>query len=164
MRRAHLLLGAAAVALAGPLAWRTAPAVPAAPSDAERLIGTWRLVSFQVDGRVDPVRGEGATGQIYYDGTGQMAAQIMPDPALRRPFVASQPTAEEAQAAIRGYVAYFGTYRVDEGAGTITHVREGNINPGGLGETVRRYEFLPGDRLALRPVGSGATILWERAR
>jgi hypothetical protein len=103
---------------------------------------------------------------IHYDATGHMAVQIVPD-RRRPPFSGVYPTPEEAQAAVTGYTAYFGTYRIDEHARTVTHHREGNINSGGLGDFVRRYEFLADDRLALRPVESENPIgrlVWERVK
>ena len=132
-------------------------------ADAQRFIGTWRLVSIVRDGKPDPNRGAHPTGLIYYDGTGRMAVQIMPDRA-RPKFAGAQPTPEEAQAALIGYTAYFGTYSVDERVHTVTHHREGNINPGALGDFVRRYEFAPGDRLILMPVESQNRLTWERVK
>lgn len=131
--------------------------------DATRFIGTWRLVETTRNGKPDPVRGLHPTGVIYYDGTGHMAAQIMPEGA-RPAFAGEEPTPQEAQAALRGYTAYFGTYRVDERARTVTHHREGNINPGALGDFTRRYEFLSADRVALSPMENQNRLVWERMR
>lgn len=130
---------------------------------AKRLLGTWRLIETTVDGKPDPSRGLHPTGLLYYDATGHMALQVMPERG-RPAFAGTDPTAEEAQAALRGYSAYFGTYTLDEHAHTVTHHREGNINPGGLGDFVRRYEFLPGDRVALRPMESQNELVWERIK
>jgi hypothetical protein len=90
-----------------------------------------------------------------------MAAQIMPDRARRKftglpspVFAGPQPTADEALDAIFGYTAYFGTYSIDERARTVTHRRLGNLDPGALGDFVRRYEFATEDRLILTPLDS----------
>lgn len=134
-------------------------------ADAKRFLGTWRLVSItQQTGESDPNRGAHPTGLIYYDATGHMAVQIMPERVLRRAFAGVEPTPEESQAALRGYTAYFGTYSVDERGHTVAHHREGNINPGALGDFVRRYEFLPGDRVALMPVENQNRLIWERIK
>jgi hypothetical protein len=93
-----------------------AQTVPA--RDVPRFIGTWRLVSATT------------TGIMIYDSLGNMAAQVMPN-RVRRKYAAAEPTPEEAKDAITGYLAYFGTYSVDEQARTVTHHRKGNINPGG---------------------------------
>jgi hypothetical protein len=126
----------------------------AAPTseEARRFIGTWRLISAT------------STGLMYYDRLGNMAAQVMPSRA-RAKYAGTQPTPEEAKEAITGYLAYFGTYTVNEGERTITHHRKANINPGQVGDdVVRGYEFVPGDRVILTPVGSVNQIIWERMK
>src|SRR6266849_10641067 len=75
--------------------------------EAKRFIGTWRLVS------------DSSTGLMYYDGLGNMAAQVMPGRA-RPKYAGAQPTPDEAKEAITGYLAYFGTYTVDDTARTIS--------------------------------------------
>ena len=110
-----------------------AQTVPA--RDTPRFFGTWRLVSNT------------QTGMMIYDSLGNMAAQVMPNRA-RRKYAAAEPTPEEAKDAITGYLAYFGTYSVDEQARTITHHRKGNINPGQVDDdVVRTYVFESNDRL-----------------
>jgi len=84
---------------------------------------------------------------------------------VRPKYAGAQPTPDEAREAITGYLAYFGTYTVDERTHTIAHHRKANINPGQVGDdAVRRYEFAPGDRVILTPVDSGNQIVWERAK
>lgn len=131
--------------------------------DTKRFIGTWRLVSITVNGKIDSNRGSHPTGLIYYDNTGHMAVQIMPD-RVRPKYASSEPTPDEAKAAITGYISYFGTYTVDESARTVTHHRMGNINPGAPIDVVRRYEFASGNRLILRPVDTQEELIWERIK
>src|SRR5258708_39348178 len=95
---------------------------------AKRLMGTWRLVTITRNGETEPNRGPHPTGLIYYERTGHMAVQIMPD-RVRSKYTGSEPTPDEAKAAITGYTAYFGTYTIDESARTVTHHRMGNIHP-----------------------------------
>lgn len=104
-------------------------------------------------------RGANPKGMIYYDPSGAMAAQIAPDRHVK--MAGPEPTPEEAKAALADYVAYFGTYTIDERAGTVTHHRQGNVQPGDRPDLVRSYEFV-GDRLILRPVGSKQEVVWER--
>jgi len=123
-----------------------------ASEEAKRFIGTWRLIS------------DTSTGLMYYDRLGNMAAQVMPS-RPRAKYAGTQPTPEEAKEAITGYLAYFGTYTVNEAVHTITHHRKANINPGQVGDdVVRRYEFAPGDRVILTPAGSVNQIIWERMK
>ena len=145
-KRAVVALGA--VLLAAAITGAQAP--PA--RDTARFSGTWRLVS------------DTTTGIMIYDSLGNMAAQVMPNRA-RRKYAAAEPTPEEAKDAITGYLAYFGTYSVDEQARIVTHHRTGSINPGQVGdEVVRAYVFESNDRLVLTPAGSTNKIVWERAR
>ena len=82
----------------------------------------------------------------------------------KEPPAEMQPTPEEAKEAITGYLAYFGTYTVDESVRTITHHRKANVNPGQVGDdVVRAYVFGAGDRVILTPTGATNQIIWERA-
>ena len=65
---------------------------------------------------------------------------------------------------MRGYVAYFGTWSIDEQAGTVTHHREGALNFDVV-DYVRRYSFDGKDHLTLAPVDRpGLSLLWERVK
>ena len=85
-----------------------------------RLIGRWTLISFEEGSGLDtgyPL-GREATGQIVYDAAGNMAVQIMK--ADRAAFASGDQgvgTMAELSAALGGYVAYCGTYSVDEPRG-----------------------------------------------
>jgi hypothetical protein len=138
-----------------------APGQRPAPSEtAKRLIGTWSLVS--IEGMRTGNLGARPTGLIYYDATGHMAAQIMTD--RPRPTYTGPPTPEQAKDTMQGYVAYFGTYTIDEAARTVTHHRAGTLTPGPV-DFVRKYEFAPGDRLILTPADNPTTHLtWERLK
>jgi len=142
--------GAAALAVALLVAPVTGAQTPA--RDTSRFVGTWRLVS------------DTTTGMMIYDNLGNMAAQVMPN-RVRRKYAAAEPTPEEAKDAITGYLAYFGTYTVDEQTRIVTHHRKANINPNQVGDdVVRAYVFESNDRLVLTPAGSTNKIVWERAR
>jgi hypothetical protein len=127
---------------------------------AKRLIGAWRYIGTTVDGQNKP-RGKNPKGMIYYGPYGEMSVQIAPD--VERPRAGREMTPDEAKIAVTDYVAYFGTYTIDEKAGTVTHHRHVSIQPGDKGDFVRRYQFV-GDRLILRPPNSTQEITWERIR
>jgi hypothetical protein len=129
---------------------------------AKRFVGTWRLVSITKNGKTDPNRGPHPTGLIHYDSTGHIAVQIMPDRV--RGYAGSEPTPDEAKAAITGYTAYFGTYTIDESARTVTHHRTGNIHPNSTVDVTRSYEFATDDRLVLRPVENQDELTWQRIK
>ena len=115
-----------------------------APSAAEQLIGTWRLVSRVVkhpDGTSNPDPTYGPKypiGYIMYDRTGHMAVQFM---GLDRPDNHSS----------LAYDAYFGTYTVNESKipMTVTHHLEGSLNPSGVGHDNVRDLIINGDNLTL---------------
>jgi hypothetical protein len=115
---------------------------------ARRLHGAWRLVSPNSD------------GFLYYDPSGQMSVQSAPRRA--RPRAGDKPTPAEALAALDGYVAYFGTYTIDETARTVTHHQLATVQPGTPAPLVRAYELVGNDRLILRPVGRPGEIVWQR--
>ena len=152
-----LVISCCACALAALAVAKTETQAPARASAASRLIGTWALVSYESsDAESQRYRGPKPIGLLDYDRTGHMAVQIFPDRPRRRftgpqagVFTGPQPTPDEALDALSGYAAYFGTYTVDERAQSVTHKRVGNINPGGLGDFVRRYESPTEDRLVL---------------
>src|SRR5260370_36648526 len=97
-------------------------------------------------------------------------------PKVRARFAASAPTAQEAQAALRGYTAYFGSFTVNdkEKEKFIVHRRFGQIDPGGGMDAKRFYDFVTtpngSQRLILTPApadGGGkdkATrrLIWQR--
>ena len=171
-----LVIGGCATALAALAVAQAETQVPARTTGASRLIGTWALVSYESsDAESKQFRGPRPIGLLYYDRTGNMAVQISPDRQRRRftgpqagVFTGPQPTPDEALDAISGYAAYFGTYTVDERAQTVTHKRVGNINPGGVGDFVRRYEFPTEDRLVLVPQERtdlrAVRLTWERVK
>ena len=128
---------------------------------AKRLHGAWRYLGSMTDGKPTPGRGANPKGIIYYDPSGSMVVQVAPD--KERGKAGSAPTPDEAQAALAGYIAYFGTYTVDEKAATVTHHRHASVQPGDVADLVRGYEF-SGDRLILRPPGTSYEVLWERIK
>jgi hypothetical protein len=129
---------------------------------AKLLVGTWRLISI-TESQQQQYRGEHPIGLLYYDDSGHMAVQIMPS-RERQKYAGTLPTPKEARDAVLGYTAYFGTYTVDERSRTVTHHRTGNINPSGLGDFVRRYQFLSADKVILMPIESRAGLTWERIK
>ena len=146
-------------------------ATQASTSDREKFVGTYRLMT--VEGK-DAASGEwverpnyNSIGYSTYAETGHMGVHIMPRSRTRH--ASNPPTGEEAQAALRGYTAYFGSFTVDEAGQFVVHHRFGQINPGGTVDAKRFYDFA-GERLILTPApadGGGkdtATVrlIWER--
>jgi hypothetical protein len=127
---------------------------------AKKLLGAWRYVGTRING-ANWDRGANPKGMIYYGPHGEMAVQIAPN--VKRTCAGVVMTPQEAFAAVKDYIAYFGTYTVDEGAGTVTHHRHDSLQPGDSADLVRRYE-LNGDRLILRAPNSTLEVTWERIK
>jgi hypothetical protein len=127
---------------------------------AKKLLGAWRYVGTRINGG-NWDRGADPKGMIYYGPHGEMAVQIAPD--VKRTRAGPVITPDEALTAVKDYIAYFGTYTVDEAAGTVTHHRHDSLQPGDGGDLVRRYE-LDGDRLVLRAPNSTLEVTWERIK
>ena len=108
---------------------------------------------------------------LVYDGRGSFSGQIM---TPGRPAFATgnllKGSDDEVRAAFEGYIAYYGSYAVDEGQGLMTHQVEGSFFPDWIGEQqVRKFEFNDDGRLELSTLpikGSRAdltvVLLWER--
>jgi hypothetical protein len=117
-----------------------------------KLVGRWTLVSLEIvgDQDVEYPMGRDVSGVIIYDDENHMAVQIMQ--ANRPIFASGDPstaTVSELSAAVNGYVAYFGTYSVDEDARVVTHHVTGSVFPNWVGTDQRREIVLDGDRLTL---------------
>ena len=140
----------------------------------ERLIGSWKLVSYEArrdDGRdvIYPL-GKDAKGYILYTPDGYMSAQIMqPDrPAYQAPDPSGGTDTESAQAA-RGYLAYSGPYHVEDDS-VVVHESELSLFPNWIDGTQSRKAVLVDRRLELStttPVLFGeeertAVLVWER--
>ncbi len=144
-------------------------------SDTAKFVGTYSLITIEekneATGRWSERPNFNSNGYIIYSETGQMAVHIQPKVRAK---LSTPPTPEEAQAAIRGYGAYFGTYTVSDREQFVTHHRVGQINPGGVVDVKRYYDFVVSpqgrERLILTPAPMGdgpkeeATthLIWER--
>ena len=135
---------------------------------AQHFVGQWKLISYEqrsTTGEVTQPFGKDPIGRISYDTGGHMSAQLMRRDRSR--FANSDPrkgTDAEIRNAFTEYTAYYGSYTVDEKAGTVTHHVEGSWFPNWIGTNqVRRFEF-SGNRLTLRAdLAAGPSILvWER--
>jgi hypothetical protein len=108
---------------------------------------------------------------LLYDGAGNMSAQL--GKTNRARFTSRDPTLgtdAEVRDAFDGYIAYFGTYSIDESKHAITHHVVGASFPNWVGvDLVRIYTFDEGGRLQLAtpPIVVGGrsleyVLLWER--
>ena len=131
----------------------------------DKFTGAWRLISFeerQSDGEIKYPYGRTPVGLLIYDATGRMSVQVMrSDRAALSSNDLQEAALEEIKAAVEGFTAFFGTYEIDEEAGTIIHYVEGHLLPGSVGKDLKRSFEFSGDRLILNPSPS-RRVIWER--
>ena len=119
------------------------------------FVGTWQLVDCcaltEDGGRLPSPLGAKVLGQIMYDAAGNMSAQLM---AADRPRFSSKSPEEtpaaEFKDAFLSFTSYWGTYRIDHAAGTVTHTVIGANAPSWPGSEQLRYFALDGRRLTLK--------------
>ena len=138
---------------------------------APTLVGTWRLLSWEAgaaDGSVTLPFGDRPAGYTVYTTDGHLFGQLM---RRDRPDFAGGDllggTPEENAMAIRGYIAYGGTYEIQEG--TVVHHVEVSLFPNWIDGDQRRIVEWDEDRLILStpPMLTGGSALihrltWER--
>ena len=152
---------------------------PAAGKARDQLIGVWKLISYQrkvSDGRVAFPFGEKPVGRLTYDSAGRMSAQLMrPGRKSAMPVgvsfangAAANVMANDAELreAAGGFIAYFGTFDVDESTTAVIHHVEACLVASWVGHDLsRKYRFL-GNRLMLSAVTGNLAVdlVWERER
>ena len=139
-----------------------AAGLKAAPAIRDRFIGVWKLVSYEnkrPNGEVIQVYGPNPVGRIMYEKSGRMAATLM-RPGRKPPQDPRTPTPEELREIQSGFVAYFGTFDVDESAQTVIHHVEAALNPAWPGTDLKRHYDFSGDRLTLST--GTLTLVWQR--
>jgi hypothetical protein len=135
------------------------------------IVGTWAFVASEwkrADGRHANPFGAGAMGVLMYDASGYMSAQIMQ--AGRAPVTNIAPTIDAAFGlAIPGFLAYAGSYAVDDALGVVTHSVIVSSFPPWVGSEHRRHFVIEGDVLTLRDelttadgVAVAASTAWRR--
>jgi hypothetical protein len=140
---------------------------------AATLIGTWELVSrtdrtASGELRIEPSLGRDPVAVLYYDRNGHFAAQFM---KRDRTAVPDEPStsAPNNSRARAGYDAYFGTYTVDEGRGTVTQQLLGALSLENVGQILTRVMKVSGDTLTIdldtttaRGEPVTRTLVWTR--
>jgi hypothetical protein len=98
----------------------------------ERLLGVYSLDEYAP-------HGDEPTGRISYDASGRMWAMLLPP---NREPVEGSSTPEQVRDTMRGVVAYYGSYTIDESTGRVIHHVEAASNPAWIGDDfVRWYRF-----------------------
>ena len=141
---------------------------PSFADDGEKILGIWRLVSFEVEfqvtGEREHIRGKNPTGFIIFTPEGRMMV-VLTNEGRKAP-----KTDQDRADLFNAMVAYTGMYRIG-GDRWITKV-DVSGNPALLGTEQARFFRVDGDRLqeitqwSVRPEkGMGRTVItWERAK
>jgi lipocalin-like protein len=149
-----------------------ASAMQARPAALDGFVGVWGLISFQrklEDGRIIYPYGEKPVGRITYDKAGRMSAQLMrpgrrstvpPGVAL----IAGNASCEEIHEAVDGFIAYFGTFDVDESARTVIHHVQACLVPSWVGTDLKRTYRFSANRLVLTAIYTTSVLelVWQR--
>jgi hypothetical protein len=133
------------------------------------LGGTWKLIAWRriaADETVSYPLGADARGQLIYAVNGRMAVQLIG--AARPALATDDPLGGDMSAradAYSTYLAYFGTYTVEDGS--VVHYIDGSLFPNWSDEKQVRSFTVEGDELVLRtpPMAddSGNTFVNELA-
>jgi hypothetical protein len=127
-----------------------------------QLLGFWRhVVERRVSESTGAVINEAtrAPSVIVYTPAGYVGVHF--PPLNRAKFVAAMPTDDEAQAAIRGFVSYYGAYTLYPGL--VFHHRL-MILGNGAADSLRRFYEIRGDELTLKFPPGGASPLGPEGR
>ena len=145
----------------------------------ERFIGVWKLISCesknQTTGEVSYPFGRNPVGRLTYDAAGRVSAQLM-NPGRRtiggpptRPTtaVARDASPEDMREILAGFLAYFGTFDIDESSHTVIHHVQACLVPSWVGTDLRRaYQFVDSGQLILTASFDQAhnRLVWQRER
>jgi hypothetical protein len=135
----------------------------------EKFDGSWELKEWTAEltsGELVFPYGPDAKGILTYDKFGNMAVQLMKN---KRPkFLSEDPLnaqPEEVWEAYNGFIAYSGSYEVDNSAKKVTHQIRLSSFPNWVGQNqIRYYEFID-DNLILSTDLIGASkhkLIWEK--
>ena len=154
-----------AVAVQDPIRARQGPAAPALAGTT--LAGTWTLVSIEeAADSAQPVRVQNPRGLLVLDGAG-LVFEAATRADRTRPTDANK-TLTDAQRVFATYSGFWGRYKVDAAAKTLTAHAEGAVSPSVMGRDFSRTFAVDGDRLTLTSVSvephqRGITRwVWER--
>ena len=149
------------------------PREEAVAQTTQELVGTWTLVSIQLekDGKRTDMYGPNPQGQQIFDTNGRYSLIITRSDVPK--FASNNReagTPEENKAAVQGSIAFFGTYTVDESAKTLTQHVESCSFPNFNG-TDRKLSFsISGDELNSTTISKASTgtgsayLVWKRAQ
>lgn len=146
----------------------------AAPSARDRLPGIYKLISWRTtnpDGTVVEPLGADPIGRVTYHKSGLMSVMLMRRDRKALPRVNPQTaTIDEVREALRqtqgtnqGFIAYMGTFEVQEERSIVIHHIQGGSSPTFAGSDFERRFELTSKGLTLSvPPNFNSKLEWER--
>ena len=119
----------------------------------KKIQGTWWLLSREDhtkegERRIDPILGSDPIAILVY-AKNHFAAQFMKRNRADDSMSQASDAAQNNTAAVGGYDAYFGTYKIDETTNLVAHTLVGSIVQKNVGMTVHRNLRVEGDKLII---------------
>lgn len=165
-----ILLGIGIFAALG-AAFLSTSALSQQPKHQNKVLGTWRMVSAQIDpdGKNLPAYGSAPNSLLVF--TADMHfVEVLTDSTIPK-FASNERgkgTVEENRAAMAGSIGFFGTYAVDDTGDFSGNRVAGSTFPNWIGDVRTRKELqivVDGDRMLetfMRPEGTKIVIVWRR--
>lgn len=132
-----------------------------------QLVGVWKLTNYETKTSTGEILTQApwhfTDGLLMYDSKGNMAVQLVDDSHPKFPsgkfadIVKNQLSPEVLKASILGYLAYFGTYTVNEEKGFITHHVKASTNNTSGTDQQRGFE-LQGNSLILTKLAGSTPV------
>jgi lipocalin-like protein len=138
----------------------------------DRLVGAWVSAVHETtlpDGTKRKQFGASPRGMVILDASGNYTQILVnPDVPKYRSNDRTQGTADEHAATIRGSVANYGTWTVDEAAKTLTYHIVGSTFPNQAGTEMKTVVSLSGDEwtstIPRTTSGRQSVMVWKRAK
>jgi lipocalin-like protein len=134
----------------------------------EKMVGTWTMVSnisTSADGKKSDTFGPNARGLLIFTNYGRYSWNTV----SKLPKFASNNqntgTADENKAAVRGSVAHFGTYLVNDVDKSFTVTVEGSAYPNSSGTSLKQMVAVWADEMTITSValdGGTVEIKWKK--
>jgi hypothetical protein len=135
-------------------------------SDRGAINGVWQLVSFdqnEADGNVSHPYGEMPVGRLTFDAAGRMSVFVMkPGRVASVNSTGAIPTAstEDLRQIADGFMAYYGSFQVDDPMKVITVNVEACTIPAWTNTEQKRTYELAGDMLTL--ITPATKLVWKK--
>ena len=143
-----------------------ATAKPVDGSDRAAINGVWQLASFEQnesDGNVSHPYGDMPVGRLTLDAAGRLSVVVMKPgrvASVNSTAAIATASAEDLRQIADGFMAYYGSFEVDDTSKTLTTKVEACTIPAWTGSEQKRTYELTGDMLTL--ITPATKLTWTR--